>query len=471
MISRRQEFSDSRVVEKLVEVGLGRAQDRLLDLSLMGSEMLADSRAHLLEGADLHLKTGVNVHDYVRVFPMAQLVVDIGSTKVHAAFLGGDPNAAVSWKPLFFSRMSNFSEPADGAATTRFESIVDQLTSMVETRMNHSNYSLSQLESIGIVWSNAIEGQPFNDRPKNVRGLTGVVPEHRSDAYRKGEWFVQDLKPGTDIGKTFRSAFEDRGFKGRSFGIANDVVATQMSCFNAAGALVAAYGANCTEVVDRSVYVTELGAKLIIPEDYLSHGDYLLKADQHGGNKVALEDLIAGKGIPKIVEGHIVLLAEGGIKELEPISEILLRSHKKGSTVLTGRDLHSIMSGRLSHISELELSNWLQGRTLESVKEVIHYVCDRAGALAGMMGYLALANQSASGRPLTLAVDSVLARNLPSYENAFKRVLRSFMRGQVSIVFGRPMYSTLVDPDMGLISAEITVPMQGMPRLLSAAQN
>ncbi len=311
-----------------------------------------------------------------------------------------------------------------------------------------------RVDGIGIIWSNELDCRPISG---DVRGVTGVVcGMGDGGAYRKGEPFTPALYNGRDVGAEFQAAFQSHSINSGAFLIGNDTVFTLCAEPGARAGMVASTGANCT-LLDKLGFIhnAESGGRYRIDPSMLSKGDvYFL---QNNG-PIKLEDLIAGRWLPRVVEGNVCALAQAGVKEFMRLAAVF-EQNPEDKALLTGKDLTSVLKGDIPEALP-EVSQFMSGETYESLRKVIEVITQRAGALAAGMAAFSVNGAASPDQAVKLSLDSSQARFLPGYEKSMLQQLEQMtangaLPGRVEVVLKMPKDS-------------MTVPMQGLARAVAS---
>ncbi len=310
---------------------------------------------------------------------------------------------------------------------------------------------------VGVIWSNQITALPI--KTPALSGITGLVSGLHEGGYRKGEWFLDGLRDGDDIGREFQHSLASSGINSDLLVLGNDTVFTLFARPCSHAGVVVSSGANCTLVGpgsagESTIFNSELGGMLLLPDSMLSKGDRIFGAKRAGGS-LAIEELCGGAWFADVCVSHIEALSElpEGIAIL-PIRDAI----KAGTLSLSNRALSALLRDRISVSAEFKSFDASAVETLRSLAEALMH---RAGAFAAVLTYLSVCSQIKRGtRALNISLDSSMARHFVGYHASIEAHLNSLMPHDVT-------YSLhLVEPIKLPGGAEITVPMIGLARAL-----
>ncbi|NLF24573.1 MAG: ROK family protein [Deltaproteobacteria bacterium] len=352
------------------------------------------------------------------------IVIDVGGTHTKAALADLDTDGSRKWQMLFDQNTPTLDRPElKLLPIERFATVLAEKTASALD-------AVDTVDGIGFVWSNILFSQRLNTEDSGgVVGVTGVASGIESGKfYRKGEFFAEGLQDGVDIGAIFLSAMRNQGLKPRAFIMGNDTIFTLKATPGADGGMVASTGANATAVDSQGwIYNTEMGGLFPIPDNLLCMGERILLEDRGSQGSIKLEDLIAGRWLPRVFEGYIVALWRAGIESLNPLAHHLLEHSCAESPFFTGKDLGVLLEeGRLqcSKVNDPKFND-----LAPLLKQIAQIVAARAGKLAGLMGYLCLLQPLARKEQVLLSLDSTQARYLPGYFEAMQASLNELAGG------------------------------------------
>jgi hypothetical protein len=314
---------------------------------------------------------------------------------------------------------------------------------------------------IGVIWSNQITTRPL--ATPELSGITGLVCGLHEGGYRKGEWFLDGLRDGDDIGQEFQQALVASGINTDVLVIGNDTIFTLFARPISHAGVVVSSGANCTLVGpgvsgELTIYNSELGGTLLVPDSMLSEGDRIFR-DKRKANLIAIEELCGGAWFKDLCVSHIQAfsaLSEGSA--LRPIQEAISR----GTLSFSNATLSALLREDDSVPAEFRS---FESSSVEALTALVGSLVSRAGAFAAVLGYLSVSSQIKQGnRTPNISLDSSMARHFVGYYRAIEDNLRSLMPHDVTFSLH------LVEPIKLPGGAEITVPMVGLARALREYQ-
>ena len=384
------------------------------------------------------------------------LVIDVGGSHTKVGLAERQASGDQRWQTLLDRPNEDFD--IGDAGVLPIERFTRALAQFIEDALPGPPGGRRQIGGVGVIWSNALRSVRLAEGPGPTRGVSGLITGvETAKSYRKGEFFVKGLTDGYDIGRAFLATLADRGIVPRAFVVGNDTVFTLKACDNADGGMVASTGANATDVdQDGWIYNTEMGGLCPIPAEWLSEGDKILLAARPEGSGVALEDLMAGKWLPRIFEGHVLALAEQGLPELQPLAEEIRRHVAEGSDLFGGEDLTRLLQRRSTPVLEQLPGGVWNDRSRELARELLAALVARAGKLAAAMAYFSLLHRLATKDHVVLSLDSSQARFLPGYLDAMRQALDGLIGA------GKRATVLLQNPE-----GDITVPMKGLAATLA----
>jgi hexokinase len=373
------------------------------------------------------------------------LVLDIGGTHTKAAFRDHVGTTAL----LFEHPNTDFDRPASAGLTPEqpapLDRFIQEVLSECLQRAPHLA-SLTQPLRVGIIWSNQLITQPF--RTAALCGITGIVSGLQLGGYRKGEWFLAGLRDGADLGTAFQSALRQAGVRPEVLVLGNDTVFTLFAAPRAHAGVVLSSGGNATALGPGvagalTIFNTELGGTLIVPPELLTAGDRAYAATR-GTSQIALEELCAGAWFSELCAAHLLTSELPALRALAP-------HLKAGALQFTNHTLSELLRAPADHPSPLAPFRPL-------LEQIVH----RAGALAAVLVFLSVAGQitHAPPHPLTVALDSSMARHFPGYLAALRLHLRQLLPTAVEC------HVELLQPLPLADTTTLTVPLQGALRAL-----
>lgn len=390
----------------------------------------------------------------------SQLVIDVGGTSTKTGLRVCDNSGFEHWHILFELKNDElrYSEdhelPLESFAFHLGEHLVEHLKRMKVPRDN--------ISTCAIVWSNAMLNRLLSDN----RGITGSVVQR--ERYTKGEWFIEGLENGSDLGQIFLKGFERNGITIGTFLIANDTPLTMKALPEAHGGVVASTGLNGTLVKsyaelgieDRSdatvICNAEMGGRFFIDESLLS------RADKIGTNQPAhtLEFLTAGRFLPCLFTEHIMQLADNGLDCLKPLHADLVARGENRWSAFRSKDMGLLLSDRSEFLKRRTSPDLFTPENIDILSQLASEIFIRAGTLCAVIAYGTIANRIDSLDKPIVALDSRLAREVPSFKEAFTKSIRT-----MSEALAKPITSPIVLP-LDVEGGKISVPMQGAAHAL-----
>jgi hypothetical protein len=281
--------------------------------------------------------------------------------------------------------------------------------------------------------------------------------------YRKGEWFLDGLRDGDDLGSEFQHALASSGINSDVLVLGNDTVFTLFARPCSHAGVVVSSGANCTVVGpgsggESTIFNSELGGTLLLPDSMLSEGDRIFGARKAGG-PLAIEELCGGAWFADLCVSHIEALSELPEETtILPIREAI----NAGTLSLSNHALSALLRDKSSVSAEFKS---FDTSAVESLRSLAEELVHRAGAFAAVLIYLSVCSQIKRGtRALNISLDSSMARHFVGYHASIEKHLNSLMPHDVT-------YSLhLVTPLKLPGGDEITVPMIGLARALREYQ-
>lgn len=429
--------------------GLDRLQNSFEEFIQQGEQYVRDAASgrsfvHCLRDPSLIRRASSTAP---RPLNSLSIALDVGGTHTKAALATFTSGCQESWQVLFDIENSDLLGGA--SAELPIKAFCARVAEECRAVITQSGCTASAVRSVSIVWSNQIESAPL--KRGGVSGVTGLVSGIAAGTYRKSEWFIDGLHDGYDLGTLFLDSFHSEGFAPEVFLIANDTVFTLTALPGSHAGVVASSGGNCTDVgvsgaEQDLIFNTELGSLFKIAPAHLSEGDVALSA--RTGSPVALEDLLSGKWLPRLLDEHIIVSARAGVVELQ---DLAARISSSGS-FFTTQDMANVLSSQPPRAGAA-----LDSDSAALVQELSSHIVARAGMAAGALCYFSLFNQICAGRDdLIVALDSAMARHLPGYFTSLEKTLhrlleRKGVRGNV----------TLLRPTLVAGGEQISVPLIG----------
>ncbi|NMC64348.1 MAG: hypothetical protein GYA55_14380 [SAR324 cluster bacterium] len=381
------------------------------------------------------------------------LGVDVGGTHVKCG-LRSINNSKILWSEL--ADISNDSLKDNSFQGTLMQRMTKELARRLVLKLEERNIPKVNVAGIGVVWSNQLVSSIIDPlSSEGTRGVTGVVSgKGEGTAYRKCEWWNEDLEDGHDIGTMFLEAFREAGLKPKSFVIGNDTIFTCKAINGADAGMVASTGANCTIIPSGKQILcnSESGGFFEIPSEYLAN------LCSPGHNIVKLEDAMAGVGLPGLFLEYIRIVASKNISSLKPIGAFLeeLPASKRWN-YFVGQDMSALLDGNIGL--------FLRGKdksfdSIEAQNELTLIASEFArvgGAFAALMAYISIFNQLTEKDEFLIALDSSQSRFVRGYFESMQRTLTHILAAK-----GKKARIELLKPQ-----GEIAVPMVGVVRAVN----
>lgn len=390
------------------------------------------------------------------------LLIDIGGTSTKTGIRRVNSDHREVWETLFETKNREFQ--IDGVGVASFETYSELLCDAVLSSLEIAGVALSQVQNIGIVWSNALVSERVSDTI-----ISGKMAA--KEFYNKGEWFLEGLNEGDDIGAMLRGAFESRGMKLQKFLIANDTPLTFKAARFASSGVVASTGVNGTIVKSleelgigndstRIICNAQIGDTFRLDSDWLSAGDELdgnRKADQ-------IERMIGGGFLRKILCAYVFALCDLGAEEFVDLASALRAMGEGRWKEFRGTDI-GLLVGEDSDITrfmerrsfELEMTDQLAS----SLRELARALVVRAAKLASVVAFATIANQFERGERLVVSLNSRLAREMPLFWSVMRKEFYSRIPfpAQAELVLVEPIYTS---------GGSISVPLRGAATALDS---
>jgi hypothetical protein len=432
--------------------GIDRLHSNLQALVNLGQTMIRNAPQGALEPRCAWDDSGLSLASEHELPPTdVSLLIDIGGSHTKVALIGLDQKIRI-----LFDHPNEWFKPTRFSSKRPIESFFSQLSQTISESVALRTHVDTPLR-IGLIWSNQLQSHPFHS--ETTQGTTGVVSGKDLGSYRKGEWFLDGLRNGEDLGRLFLASLAENQISCSVLVIGNDTVCTLFATANAHAGIVVSSGANCTLVGQGSrgestILNSELGGLLMIPSELLSKGD-VLYANTFSHGDVAFEELCAGKWFAGVVSAHIQALAQ------EPEGDLL----KPLSNTLTTKDIqltNELISDLLRQpIGSIKELGSLSYASLSALQVLAQALVNRAGMLAGVLCFLSVSNQKLTSlKSITASLDSSLARHLPGFFTSASKTFTSLLPSGVvgSLALVKPI-------DIGP-GAELTPPMIGLARAL-----
>lgn len=379
--------------------------------------------------------------------PRSSVLIDIGGTQTKVGY----QNESGEMLCLLDHPNSWFQSADPGGDSPALEPFLAALVAEIKKRIP----DLAPDCCLGVIWSNQVQCIPI-DTP-TTRGVSGIVRGSKSGGYRKGEWFLRGIRDGDDVGALFLRALSYAGWRPAIFLLGNDTIFTLFATPHSTAGVVMSSGGNCTVIGDEGrekwhIINTELGGNLVIPDNLLSDGDRFC-AKMRGVQALALEELSAGLWFPTLVYAHVCAAADlpDGVA-FAPLRDALV----SGEITLNNRML-------VAALKDPGSSMLLQAarHADSSLVTLVQALVSRAGALAGALCYLSIANQLDHSRDAAIvSLDSSMARHFPGFFDSLKNTFKELCNGRSAELH---LAYPLAVQDGG----DISVPMQGIARAIN----
>lgn len=390
-----------------------------------------------------------------------QLITDIGGTSTKVA-LRDTRGEGVTWRMLF--EENNFSLKPNVIESQAFISFSKVLANKIKSGLQELNVEASDVKAFAFIWSNAIVNNP--------RGKTAISAKVTDvEDYKKGEWFIADLKNGDDLGEMLLTELKSVGFNPSQFLIANDAPLTMKALDNADGGMVVSTGLNGTLVKSLSelnnpsneevICNGELGGRFKIDNDLLSQGDWI--ANDKRANTIEL--LTAGRFLPLLFTKHIIALAESNCSELKKLADVFNNKLREKMWVeFRAKDMNLLFSDKQEFIERRNplLKEYLTNEVLEVLTELSKEIFERSAYLAAIVAFATISNRIESKDKFLIALDSRLAREVSFYFEKFESNLKSISKDKKITILGEIVLPIEVE------SGKISVPMQGAAKALDS---
>lgn len=452
-------FPDSNILQLLDKIGFLKAAKQLFQLRSLCDRQVAQA------GPSATLDNVAALPSFIPAVTSKQaqssvLAIDIGGTSTKAGLRFADGR----WKFLF--EMPNKDLKIVESKRSAFACFAAILGQKIAEVFNSSQIKLDVVTSFGVVWSNAILNQ------KTSFGITGIVA--RRENYTKGEWFINDMRNGDDLGETLRQAFTEVGLTVKHLVITNDTPFTMTALNRSDAGVVASTGVNATILKSERelrlgqgdellICNSEIGNTFSLDSDVLSEGDCIESSDIAGRGQVAgkIEFLIGGKFLPQIFAEHIVRLSKAGAKEFDKIAAYLEFGTNRYREY-SAADITLLLKASLREFLEKRKDPKLySAECLESLQVLARAVTTRAAKLAAIVVYGSVCGQLILKDKLRVALESRLSREMPGFLETLKATTQELVGSHKTVEI------ILVEP-LILSEGSISVPMQGAARAVDA---
>jgi hypothetical protein len=447
------DVTKNHVESGLRELGFFAIQESIEDLKVLAETMAKNastSTAPRFESFPSYIPV-----ESSPVYSKPVIAVDIGGTSTKAGIRVSN-GASVSWKMLFEHPNDQF-KPVTG---DKFSDFAKMLAEEMAEKLSSLNIELADVAAAGFVWSNAMKNSLTPEG-----SITGCIEDRKH--YTKGEWFINDLTDGSNIGNMLADAFKAAKFNLLRYLIANDTTLAMKAIPGAAAGMVASTGLNGTLVAavggadgkEPVICNGEIGGRFFIPENYLSKADY---KDQ-GERAATVEAITAGRFLPQLFVSYIEALANETLPSLQPLVKEL---HKLGTTrwatAFRAKDLNALCNDKGNFSGRLENPALYTSEVVDQLSELAKHLVDRSTLCAALTAYATVVTQFDGGtKKLTVAMDSRLAREMPGYLTSMQKHLNSMAPAGVSITV------TLAEP-LQIAEGSVSVPMLGIANALDS---
>lgn len=384
-----------------------------------------------------------------RVEPHLCLLLDMGGTHTKVGYR----DSSGSWNPILDHHNDWFESKRD-PSLPRLQAFFRTL--LLETLQACPALITTKLPiRLGVIWSNQIKTRRFENG--KTRGVTGLVHGYQSGGYRKGEWFLKEIKNGDDVGATLLAECERASLIPEVMVLGNDTLFTLFAVADAHAGVVMSSGGNCTLVgtEDRDkdeLFNSELGGMLMIPAELLSAGDVAFMKSREISS-LSLEELSAGTWFPAMVASHIIeaSVTPGG-DDLKQLADDIQAKR----LVVTNRSLSGFLGG-----AETIFSAYPEA-SRSALYPLVAALVERGAILAGLLCYLSVVGQIQAGlKVAVVSLDSSMARHFPLYLEGMKRAVAALSPHGVTIDL------RLMTPLNIAEGIEISVPLQGAAAALT----
>jgi len=430
-------------------LGVFRIQAAELELAQLGELYLANapfskgSPSCAWDSSEIRLPNSPSA-----AAPREAVLIDIGGTQTKVGHQGsnGAIRCVLDQPNTWFK----------GRAPSEHELPLESFLSGLVAEIQRALPNLGPRCSLGLIWSNQVQCVPI--KMERTTGVSGIVRGRKTGGYRKGEWFLDGLRDGDDVGAIFLRTLNRGGWSPEVFLLGNDTIFTLFATPGATAGVVMSSGGNCTAIGEEGrekghIINTELGGNLKIPQHLLSDGD-IFCAESRGISSLSLEELCAGTWFPHLVYSHVCAAAkvpDGAT--LVPLRDELV----SGEITLTNRMLVASL-GTAPH-GNTPASITKAG---EAWTDLLTALVNRAGTLAGLLSYLSVHSQlEAPLQPVVVSLDSSMARHFPGYVEALTASSKARCGSHAATV-------ALVRPLEASGAGDISVPMQGIARALNS---
>lgn len=399
------------------------------------------------------------------------LLIDIGGTSTKVGIRQVLSPGREHWRLLF--ELKNIELKEYEYSGNKFHAFCSLLAKRIRIYLDQAGFPREKLQACGIVWSNAIENK-FYIKPKNLSSeiaatekcITGIVVQR--EFYGKGEWFIEDLKNGDDLGEIFEKSFADQGLNFISFLITNDTPLTMKSLTTADSGMVASTGLNGTLLKPLSDFVSgsasekvicnaEMGGRFVLDDRFFSLADFA------GAQKKAttVEQITAGRFLPFVFVSHVIELGNDKLDNLKELAKHLTELGEKRFFEFRARDLSLLLFDQVFFVARRTKKEYYSAEVLEILRELALQLILRSAKLCAVVALATISNQIEEKDDFLIALDSRLAREIPIFLETMEKTLKEITPA------GKKINLNLVEP-LAISNGKISVPMLGAARALDS---
>jgi hypothetical protein len=333
------------------------------------------------------LDSGIDVKESIPLVPGKKaLAIDPGGTNVKIATA-----VATSATEIEYESLANYphTRPAHLEGHS-LEFFAKQLFTDLASR--YLEGEREKFNGLVIVYSNPAEIVPI----LGYAGVTGKVP-YGVAATQKGEWFMDSVKGGEDIGKIFLDAAREAGFsKLDTLHVGNDTTYLVKVEANCHGGVVSSTGANNTVTIFGKVCNGETG-RTPAPEICLSKAEKV--HIEKSGEIFSLEDLAAKGGMAKLLRANIL-----GSSETELAMKPLVEAAKQTPDIFS-LELMADLSKADFSVDLIKQKPGLSEQspeTIHALRDLTLNLFQRAAQIAGALCYMSVSTQGHGQRNVFL---------------------------------------------------------------------
>jgi hypothetical protein len=400
------------------------------------------------------------------------LSIHIGAFSSKAGIRQAEGEDRQRWKLLFDTPNTDLrpasgaaSGPASGAASRPVDG-ADDFRAFCLALAERSAAALAamgvrrrSIEACGVVWTNPLENKPLEGR-----GIGGSIA-YRAQ-YRKGEWFLAGLSDGFDVGKPLLRALDDAGMHIKKFVICNDTPLIMKALTFADAGMAASNGINGTLVARppgftpaasqvKMICNAEIGSRWRISPELLTRADLIDEREM----AESIESLCAAAFLPRLFCQYIISLAHAGCPRFSQISSRLQSLGARRWHAFTFTDMHRLLEDPSAFLSARPAEEGYPPEVLADLRTLARELIGRAAKLCALVAYASVANQLPEKDSLIVALDSLIARQIPFFLSAMSDTLVELAPPHRSIEVA------LIEP-LGVAGGQISVPMLGSAHAL-----